>query len=416
MFKKRHPKVGARPGTLMIPADALPPQVRLIQYAPDFVREELIDDIAHIEEHLSEASVTWINVCGLGDEKTLRQLADIFSVHPLAMEDIVNVPQRPKAELYDDQQLIVCRAVCLMGESSIQDEQVSMLLGPNYVITFQEDYSDPLSSVRQRIQIADSRLRQSGSDYLAYAILDAIVDAYYPVLETLGDNLERLEDNVIEHPHPSLLKQLNTIRQRLSRLRRAIWPERELIRSLVHDENPLMGEQARLFLRDTYDHILQVTEVVDMCRESVNSLMNSYISAVGHRTNEVMKVLTIMSSIFVPLTFVAGIYGMNFEHMPELQLPWAYPLVWMTMISCVTFMLFFFRRKGWIGNGAAQASLSQLMAETPPGATAHGLANSQLAEQTVPFSGPALASEPPASAAPHGDQPVDASLRVRRVS
>ena len=150
-----------------------------------------------------------------------------------------------------------------------------MLIGSNYVITFQEDYSDPLSSIRQRIQISDSRLRQSGSDYLAYAVLDAIIDAYYPVLETLGENLEQLEDSVIEHPHPALLKQLNTIRRRLSQFRRAIWPVRELLRTLIHDENPLMGEQARLFLRDTYDHALQVSEAVDMCREAVTGLMNS---------------------------------------------------------------------------------------------------------------------------------------------
>ena len=405
MLKKRHPTVGARPGTLVIPEDALPPRVRLMRYAPDFVREEIIDDVTQLEDHLDESAVTWINVCGLGDEQTLRMLADIFAIHPLAVEDIVNAPQRPKAELYGDQQLIICRAACLAGAASIEDEQISLLVGPNYVITFQEDYADPLEPVRQRIHISDSRLRQSGSDYLTYAILDAIVDAYYPVLETLGERLERLEECVIERPHPRLLKELNAIRTHLARLRRGIWPKRELIRSLIHDENTLIGKQARLFLRDTYDHALQLSEVVDMCRESLAGLMNTYISAVGQRTNEVMKVLTIMSSIFVPLTFMAGIYGMNFEYMPELQVRWAYPLVWLTMLGCVGGMLFFFHHKGWIG-GDAPASLQPLSPDPSRRHTARG---------TV------LQSAPPVCATgghscPLPDRSADRLVPVRRAS
>ena len=356
MLKKRHPLAGARPGTLVIPDDALPTRVSITQYAPDFVREERgIEDVLAIKDQLDDARVTWIDVQGMRDEATLRAIANVFSIHPLAMEDVVNVPQHPKSESYGGQQLIICRAVGMSGPVSIRDQQVSLIVGPNYVIAFQEYYGDILEPVRQRIHLSDSRLRQSGPDYLVYAILDVIVDAYYPVLETLSENLERLEDLVVERPEPHLLKQLNATRIRLANLRRAVWPKRELVRTLIHDDNPLVGEQARLFLRDTHDHVVQISDAVDMCREMVSSLMSTYISAVGHRTNEVMKVLTIMSSIFVPLTFMAGIYGMNFEHMPELGTTWGYPAVWLAMLSCVGGMLYFFRRRGWIGDSGVSS-------------------------------------------------------------
>ncbi len=416
MFKKRHPHVGARPGTLVFAHDALPTRVRLIQYAHDDVREEIIDDATDIEQYLDDATVTWINVCGLGDGAVLQVLADLFSIHPLAMEDVVNVPQRPKSELYGDQQLIICHAVRVTDQPSIKDEQISLLIGPNYVITFQEDYSDPLSSVNQRIHIADSRLRQGGSDYLAYAIMDAIIDAYYPVLETLGEHLEQLEDHIIDHPHPALLQQLNSIRRQLSQIRRAISPKRELIRSLIHDENPLFGDQSRLFLRDTHDHTLQVSEVVDTCRESVTSLMNSYISAVGHRTNEVMKVLTIMSSIFVPLTFLAGIYGMNFEYMPELQVRWAYPMIWVTMLGCVATMLIFFRRKGWLGRRTANASLAQLLTDTRHRATLRDSSQAPPGEGATSRAAASLPPELHFEPVPCDDDAPNSRLRVRRAS
>ncbi len=417
MFKKRHPKVGSRPGTLVIPASALPSRVRIVQYSADSVREETLEDVTHIKEHLDEGKVTWIDVCGLGNEQTLRQLAEIFSIHPLAMEDIVNIPQRPKAELYGDQQVIICRAVSMASQAMGKDEQVSILLGSNYVITFQEDYSDPLEPVRQRIHIFDSHLRQNGADYLAYAVLDAIVDGYYPVLETLSERLEQLEDRAIAHPQPALLQQLNVIRRRVSRLRRAVWPKRELIRGLIHDENSLIGDETRLFLRDTYDHTLQISEVVDICRESVASLVNTYISAIGHRSNEVMKVLTIMSSIFVPLTFIAGVYGMNFEYMPELHVRWAYPLVWLTMLGSVAGMLFFFYRQGWIGGRMGQKPLAELLTGNSTGAISRdeGL---HVEHTMIPLASaaPALPARPDAAKAHEGAETACPTMQVRRAS
>ena len=349
MFKKQHPQVGARPGTLVIHEDALPSKIRVVQYSLDEVSEQEVWDAVSLEGQVKEGCVTWIDIQGLGDERTIRALARQFDLHPLAVEDVVNTPQRPKTEAYGQQQLVIARRVKIQQSTELVIEQVSIILGPDYVITFQESHEDLFQPVRQRIQQENARLRQQGPDYLVYAILDTIVDGYYPILESLGDQLERLEDAVLERPHPQLLRRLNSVKKRLVNLRRIIWPQRDAVNALMRDDSALITDQVRLFLRDTYDHCVQTSEVVEMYRETATGLLNTYLSSVGHRTNEVMRVLTIMSSIFVPLTFLAGIYGMNFEHMPELSFQWAYPSVWLAMFCVVGGMLFFFYRKGWIG-------------------------------------------------------------------
>ena len=351
MFKKAHPTVGARPGTLIVSENYPPPRLRVTRYTVDSHHEEVVNT-EHVEslgDVLRSDSVTWIDIQGLGDAMILQRVAEIFHIHPLAMEDIVNVPQRPKAELYDEQQLIICRSVSMPGVLQLKMEQVSVVLGPNYVITFQQRHSELLNVVRFRLRRENARLRRSGADYLAYAIIDTVMDECYPILESLGDQIEQLEDLVLEKPHPALLRRLNSIKNQLVNLRRSIWPQREALYSLVHDENDLIGDKVRMFLRDTHDHCVQTSEVVEMYREMVTGLFNTYLSSIGHRSNEVMKTLTIMASVFIPLTFIAGVYGMNFEHMPELQISWAYPLVWLTMLGTVGAMLLYFHRKGWIG-------------------------------------------------------------------
>jgi magnesium transporter len=349
MLKKRHPSTGARPGTLIIPADALPPKIQLIQYSAENAESRWIEDVDQIRHWLDSETVTWIDVQGLGSAETLQSLARLFGIHPLATEDIVNVPQRPKAELYGDQQLIIARTACNSDATVVDLEQVSLVIGENYVITFQEKYSDLLEPVRRRACTPQSRIRQGGSDYLAYAILDTVVDALYPILERVGEQLEQMEAAVLDHPDPIHLKQLNAMRGVLVALRRAVWPKREMLQSLLRDDSPLFSENVRVFLRDTYDHVVQIADAVELSRETVSSLFNTYLSSIGHRTNEVMKVLTIMSSIFVPLTFMAGIYGMNFENMPELGFRWAYPLLWCAMLGTAGAMMWFFRRNGWLG-------------------------------------------------------------------
>ncbi|WP_339911079.1 magnesium/cobalt transporter CorA [Symmachiella dynata] len=350
LFKKRHPDVGARPGTLVISEDASQPKIHVMHFTPDELKEEDVTDTEQLRAAYDPNTTTWVDVQGFGDEKMIRRIAEKFAIHPLAIEDIINVPQRPKAETYDDQILIIVRMVNSIGQAEIDIEQVSIVLGKNYVLTFQERYGDVLDPVRRRIRSGKGRIRTEGPDYVAYAIFDTIVDAYYPVLEEIGNYLEDLEITVVENPTPRLLKYLNQVKNRLINLRRAIWPQRQVANSLARDEHPLIDPNVRIYLRDTYDHCVQSAEVVEMYREMVTGLMNMYLASVANRQNEIMKVLTITAAIFIPLTFMAGIYGMNFEYMPELHVPWAYPVIWTTMFFVAGGMLFYFYRKGWIWN------------------------------------------------------------------
>jgi magnesium transporter len=312
-----------------------------------------IANIDSLHEVLKPDSVTWVDVQGFGDRKLMQKVGKVFDLHALLLEDVVNVPQRPKTESYGEQLLIVVRMVRLEEDADdhaagIDMEQVSMVLAKNYIITFQERHGDILEPVRRRIRSGKGPIRSHGADYLAYAIADTIIDGYYPVLESVGDKLEAIENDVIHHPSPEVLGELNSMKNQLINLRRAIWPQREAINALVRGDHNLISEPVCVYLRDTYDHCIQTSEVAEMYREMVTGLMNTYLSSIANRTNEVMKVLTIMASIFIPLTFMAGIYGMNFEHMPELHYQYSYPLLWTTMLGTAGGMVVYFRRKGWI--------------------------------------------------------------------
>ncbi|SMP73772.1 magnesium transporter [Neorhodopirellula lusitana] len=355
-FKKKHTKVGARPGTLVIPKDAPAPKITSIQYSATEHRSVTVDSVDELKEEFNENEVTWVDIQGFGDRSIMRKLGTIFSLHPLLLEDIVNVPQRPKSEPYDDQLLVIIRMVRLdddetTGDPKVDMEQVSMVITKNYLITFQEKHGDILDPVRKRLLGNKGIIRKRGPDYLAYVIADTIIDGYYPVLEVVGDHLESLEDAVIDNPSPAVLGELNRLKNQLINLRRAIWPQREAINELVRGDHSMISDEVGVYLRDTYDHCIQTSEVAEMYREMVTGLMNTYLSSVANRTNEVMKVLTIMASIFIPLTFMAGIYGMNFEHMPELQYQYSYGILWAAMAAVVIGMLIFFYRKGWIGSG-----------------------------------------------------------------
>lgn len=351
MIKKMKPPVGARPGTLAIPASSPPPKIYRFTYSPDVFDEGAVADVASLAD-LPRDAVTWIDVQGLGSEDVLRQLGDVFAIHPLALEDVVNVPVRPKVESYVDQLLIILRMIRPAADDAREDfaiEQVSLVVGPHYVLSFQERYGDVFDSVRARLRWGKGYLRRHGADYLAYALWDGIVDAYYPVVETIGDELEEMEERVLARPAAAVLRRLNRIKRSLQTLRRSIGPQREAVNVLIRDDNPLVTDAVRVFLRDVYDHCVQTAEAIDSAREMVSGLMNLYLSVVSNRTNDVMKVLTIVASIFVPLTFMAGIYGMNFEHMPELQASWGYPALLVSMVVVGGGMAFYFYRKGWIG-------------------------------------------------------------------
>lgn len=353
LFRKKHTKVGARPGTLVIPKEAPAPKITSIHFSPTEHRSISVDSVDELTAALDENEVTWVDIQGFGDREIMRKLGTMFKLHPLLLEDVVNVPQRPKSEPYDDQLLVIVRMVRVTdddhtGEPVVDMEQVSMVITKNCLITFQEKHGDVLDPVRKRLIANKGLIRKRGADYLAYVITDTIIDAYYPVLEIVGDRLESLEAVVIDNPTPAVLGELNRLKNQLINLRRAIWPQREAINELVRGDHKLISEEVGVYMRDVYDHCIQTSEVAEMYREMVTGLMNTYLSSVANRTNEVMKVLTIMASIFIPLTFMAGIYGMNFEHMPELKYEYSYAVLWIAMGTVAIGMLIYFYRKGWI--------------------------------------------------------------------
>lgn len=334
----------------MIPEDSGPPSIRVIAYTPEAVHDFAPQSIDEVPPILEDHAVTWLDIQGLGDEKLLRRVAELFRLHPLALEDAVNVPQRPKSEVYENHYLYITRMTMLHpGSSDLDTEQVSIFIGRNYVLTLQERCGDVFDPVRQRINAGIGAIRTSGPDYLAYALIDTIIDGYYPVLEQIGEQLEGLEEKALSSANKSTLREIYATKRQLLNLRRAVWPQREAVSALIRDESPLITAPVRIFLRDCYDHTVQLIDVTETFRELCGNLLDLYMSSVGMRTNDVMKVLTIISSVFIPLTFLAGIYGMNFEHIPELHVRWAYPALLGVMTVIAAGMLYIFRSIGWLG-------------------------------------------------------------------
>ena len=348
LFKRRSTKVGAKPGTLMIAKEAQQPRIRIIRYTTDEHFDEVVDSAEAIAVELEKPGVVWIDVQGMGDENLIRQIGELFSIHMLALESIVNVPQRPKTEAYELHQMFISRMVSLDDDEKLDVEQVSILFGKNYVLTFQERFGDVLDPVRKRIRSKKTVMRKSGADYLAYAIIDTIIDGYYPVLEQYGEYLEELEARVVANASSDMLDKINQVKRSMLVLRRGIWPQRDALNTLIRDDCPFITDETKVFLRDCHDHCTQVADVLETFRETAGALLSTYLSALGNKQNEVMRILTIVSSIFIPLTFMAGIYGMNFEQMPELKKPMAYPILLVVMALTVVGMLFYFKRLGWI--------------------------------------------------------------------
>ena len=348
LFKKRTTSVGAKPGTLMIAKESPPPRIRIIRYTEEECFDDVVESVEAIAIELAKPGVIWIDVQGMGDESIIRAIGDLFSIHMLALEAIVNAPQRPKTETFDLHQLFISRMVSLNEATKLDVEQVSILFGKNYVLTFQEHFGDVLDPVRKRIRSSKTVMRKSGADYLAYAIIDTIIDGYYPVLEQYGEYLEELEASVVADASPDMLDKINRVKRSLLVLRRGIWPQRDALNILIRDDCSFIKDETKVFLRDCHDHCTQVADVLETFRETAGALLSTYLSALGNKQNEVMRILTIMSSIFIPLTFMAGIYGMNFESMPELKFPIAYPILLFVMGCTVVAMLFYFKHLGWI--------------------------------------------------------------------
>ncbi|MDF0555272.1 magnesium/cobalt transporter CorA [Kamptonema sp. UHCC 0994] len=349
---------GAPPGTLDLEVDAAPPEIVLIDYNEATATRLKLTSPKDAAPYLDTESVSWVDVLGLGNSETWRQMSEVFDLHPLAQEDVVNVPQRPKVVDYEDQLIIIAWMVMLRPDSeTFYKEQVSLILGKHYLVTVQEepDY-DSFGPVRDRIRNSKGVIRKQGVDYLTYCLLDSIIDGFFPVLESYGERIEELEDEVVMNPNRKTLEKIYTIRRELLTLRRAIWPQRDAINSLIRDGSELISPDVRVYLRDCYDHTVQVMDMVESYRELSSGLMDVYLSSVGNKMNEIMKLLTVISTIFIPLTFVVGIYGMNFNtekspfNMPELNWYLGYPLCWAVMIAIASGLVYFFWRRGWFDN------------------------------------------------------------------
>ncbi|PZO56985.1 MAG: magnesium and cobalt transport protein CorA [Phormidesmis priestleyi] len=364
-------QIGVAPGTLVIDEDASPTEITLIDYSATTATRQKLGSPEEAAIHLDSHSISWIDLQGLGNEDVLNRLGSVFNLHPLVLEDVVNVPQRPKVEYYADQVLIITRMVMMAPNSHPHDpeftsEQLSFVLGKNYLLTVQEELNqDCLDPVRDRIRQNVGRIRSQGADYLAYALLDAVIDAYFPVLETYGEYIESLEDEVIFNPTRQTVQKIYRARRQLMSLRRSIWPQRNALNQLIRDgSSELITAESRVYLQDCYDHVVQVLDIVETYRELTANLMDVYLSSVSNRMNEVMKTLTVISSIFIPLTFIVGVYGMNFNsqtspwNMPELNAYWGYPICWAVMIAIALALSYYFWHQGWFEDTASKISKS----------------------------------------------------------
>lgn len=352
--RRRRTPPGTPPGTLIVDPEASHPVIHVLAYGPEEITEQEISDLRCVRGFLDAWPVTWVNVEGLGDIETISQLGEIFGLHRLALEDVLNVHQRAKVEEYGPYLFIVARMA--KRREQLDTEQLSLFLGKNFVLTFQEGLpGDSLDPVREHIRKARGHIREAGPDYLAYALLDAVIDGYFPLLERYGEHLDTLEDTIIARPDHDAVARLHQIKRDLLTLRRAIWPQRETINTLLRDQPAFITDETRLHLRDCYDHIVRLIDLVETYRELGSDLMDVYLSSVGNRTNETMRVLTVIATLFIPLTFIAGVYGMNFNperspwNMPELNWYWGYPLSLALMATVAIGQLVFFWRKGWLG-------------------------------------------------------------------
>jgi len=348
-FGKRFSKPGTAPGTLTAPSERRVESVAItvMDYDSESLKEQRVATVDEAVAVCRAPGVTWIDVVGLHDVDVVRELGEHFHLHPLALEDVLSVGQRPKADEYEDHYFVVLRLFHAIADG-LESEQISLFLGDGYVITFQELPEDVFDGVRDRLRQARGRIRTMGADYLAYALIDSLVDHFFPVIETLGERIEDLEDEVMTDPQRDTVEQIHAIRKDLLMLRRAAWPQREVLAAMERFESARLGRETRVFLRDAYDHAVQIMDMVETYRDLASGLLEIYLSSVSNRMNEVMKVLTVMATIFIPITFLAGVYGMNFHHMPELDWTWGYPAFWGVSVVSTLGLLWYFKRKDWL--------------------------------------------------------------------
>lgn len=353
LVKKRHKKVGSSPGTLIHIGEQRVEKVGIQAMGYDAGQFEELpigpEAAGRSGMFTGQPAVTWININGLHQVEVIETLGKGFELHPLVMEDILETEHRPKLENYETYLFLVLKGLQFEEEKAeVRTEQISLILGPDFVLSFQEGDGESFDGVRERIRNNRGKIRRMGADYLGYALLDSVVDSYFAVLEQLGDSIEKLEEELIVAPSTATLQKLHHLKREMILLRKSVWPLREVISALQREDSALIQESTRIFLRDVYDHTIQVIDTVETFRDLLAGLLDLYLSSLSNRMNEIMKVLTLIATIFIPLTFLAGVWGMNFEFMPELQWKYGYLAAWGLMLLCGGLLLWFFKRKRWL--------------------------------------------------------------------
>ena len=346
----RSEKSGLPPGTLVHIGEEFGKAtlVTIIDYNQEQFQETVVNNIEDTFPFRDTQTVSWINIDGLLDVAAIEKIGNHFGLHPLIQEDIVNTQQRPKTEDFGDYIFIILRMLSYDEPlGAVKNEQVSLILGKNFVLSFQEDVGDVWDNLRDRIRKNKGQVRKEGADYLAYSLMDAIVDNYFIILEKAGEDIEGIEEKLLLAPTRATLPAIYGLKREMLVLRKGVWPLREVVNALGHGENPLVKASTKIYLRDIYDHTIQVIDTIENYRDMISTLVDVYLSSVSNRLNEIMKVLTILSSIFIPLTFIVGVYGMNFQHMPELKMTWTYPALLAFMLVVALMMVGYFKRKKW---------------------------------------------------------------------
>ncbi|OGW51498.1 MAG: magnesium and cobalt transport protein CorA [Nitrospirae bacterium RBG_13_43_8] len=351
LMKKRSRKAGLPPGTLIHIGEKKTEEVKItiMDYDETQLQEKEAKTFDECFPYKGRPTVTWINVDGIHQIETLEKLGECFELHPLTLEDVLNTDQRPKMEDFGDYMYIVLKMFSYNDKNNeILIEQVSFILGSNFVLSFQENVGDVFDPIRERIRSGKGRIRKMGADYLLYSLLDAIVDNYFIILEKIGEQIEFIEERLIINPASKTLNIIHKLKRDMLFLRRSVWPLREVISGMERGEFSLIKGTTKIYLRDVYDHNIQIIDTIETLREMLSGMLDIYLTSISNRLNAVMKVLTIIATIFMPLTFLAGIYGMNFKYMPELEWKWGYFLILLVMFAIGISMLFYFKKKKWL--------------------------------------------------------------------